>query len=112
MPGEQGYIPAPDVRPTIASAMFFHPRGNAQVLGPMVATHATGHSVSPDSLQKQVEDGLSAIIRVNANAGDVAGISINEAVDDELPADETCTGEDETCDAYAGRTEYKPCWPS
>lgn len=45
--------------------------------------------MAANSLQEESEHGLSTVVRVNADAGDEARVTIDKAMSDEFPSDET-----------------------
>lgn len=55
----------------------------------MVAANPTREAVEANSLAEEVQNGGAGVVIANADAGDEAGFAINEAMYDNLEANET-----------------------
>ena len=69
--------------------MGLHPLRNAEILGTMIASDATWYTVLRDRLQEQSEHRLCPVVGVDTDTSDKAGVTVNEAVGHEFPADKT-----------------------
>ncbi len=69
--------------------MFFHPLRHSEVLGAVVTSDTAGYTVLAGGSKEQLQDGMRAVVGMDASASDLAGGAVDERVIDELPPDET-----------------------
>ena len=78
-----------DVGPAPGAPQLLHPCSDPDVLDTVVAPHSTRAPMLSDCLLEEVKHRLCEIVRARAYASNEARLSVDECVDDNLPANET-----------------------
>jgi hypothetical protein len=84
------YLPAPNVRTTIAASVFLHPTRNLDVLSSVIASYSARPAMNCHRIEEQCQNSARAIIIVRAKPHDHSRMAIDKAVNYYLPSDQAC----------------------